>query len=88
MIDKHLVLIVRCAGDDDVVAAVNFGRAREVRQFYRQWTQDMPDELSAMVASGVRTAYGAKRYERLVALKNKYDPSNLFRLNQNIKPAL
>jgi hypothetical protein len=38
--------------------------------------------------SGVRAAYGAKRCERLVALKNKYDPSNLFRLNQNIKPAL
>jgi FAD/FMN-containing dehydrogenase len=26
-------------------------------------------------------------YERLVAIKNKYDPSNLFRVNQNIKPA-
>lgn len=24
--------------------------------------------------------------ERLVALKNKYDPTNFFRLNQNIKP--
>ncbi len=29
-----------------------------------------------------------KNYERLVALKNKYDPSNLFRLNQNIKPTV
>jgi len=25
-------------------------------------------------------------YGRLVALKNKYDSTNLFRLNQNIKP--
>jgi FAD/FMN-containing dehydrogenase len=30
-------------------------------------------------------AFGAN-YERLVEIKNKYDPTNLFRLNQNIKP--
>ncbi len=35
----------------------------------------------------VKSAYGAN-YERLVALKNKYDPTNLFRLNQNIKPTV
>jgi FAD/FMN-containing dehydrogenase len=33
----------------------------------------------------VREAYGGN-YERLLALKGKYDPTNLFRLNQNIKP--
>ena len=33
----------------------------------------------------VRAAYGAN-YERLVALKQKYDPTNFFRMNQNIKP--
>jgi len=35
----------------------------------------------------VRDAYGAN-YDRLVALKNQYDPTNLFRLNQNIKPTV
>ncbi|RJQ67955.1 MAG: FAD-binding oxidoreductase [Desulfobacteraceae bacterium] len=35
--------------------------------------------------AGVRAAYGAN-YERLAAIKNKYDPTNFFRMNQNIKP--
>ena len=35
----------------------------------------------------VKDAYGA-HYGRLVTLKNKYDPANLFRLNQNIRPTV
>jgi FAD/FMN-containing dehydrogenase len=33
----------------------------------------------------VKEAYG-EHYEQLVALKDKYDPTNLFRLNQNVRP--
>ncbi|WP_432261892.1 BBE domain-containing protein [Cupriavidus sp. TMH.W2] len=33
----------------------------------------------------VRAAYG-ENYQRLVDIKNKYDPDNFFRLNQNVRP--
>ena len=34
----------------------------------------------------VEAVYGAN-YTRLVTLKNRYDPTNFFRMNQHIKPA-
>ena len=40
------------------------------------------DETQERVAA----TYGLRKYEKLVALKRKYDPDNFFRLNQNIKP--
>ncbi|MFD0531586.1 BBE domain-containing protein [Kitasatospora arboriphila] len=37
--------------------------------------------------SRIEQAYGAAKYRRLRALKRRWDPGNLFRLNQNIPPA-
>jgi FAD/FMN-containing dehydrogenase len=38
-------------------------------------------------AEGVRRAYGAERYARLVEIKDRWDPENVFRLNHNIEPS-
>ena len=43
----------------------------------------MPEDESQRIRAG---AYGPN-YERLAKLKTKYDPGNLFRMNQNIRPA-
>jgi FAD/FMN-containing dehydrogenase len=64
----------------------------------RQWARDYWAALSPfhtgvyvnfLMEEGqarVRQAYGGAQYERLAALKRAYDPTNLFRLNQNISP--
>ncbi|HEY4284559.1 MAG TPA: FAD-binding oxidoreductase [Chthoniobacterales bacterium] len=63
------------------------------------WTKDYYDALHPHSAGGayvnfmmdegedrVKATYG-DNYNRLVAIKAKYDPNNLFRVNQNIRPA-
>jgi len=64
----------------------------------RQWVRDFwgalePHHTSVYVnflmeegEERIREAYGAEKYDRLKALKRKYDPDNFFRLNQNIPP--
>ena len=42
--------------------------------------------MSDEPADRLRALYGPDKYERLVALKRRYDPENMFRHNQNIAP--
>jgi FAD/FMN-containing dehydrogenase len=64
------------------------------------WAQDLYGAMEPALTGGtyvnflsnegeerVRDAYGQAKYDRLVALKDAYDPTNLFRLNQNIAPS-
>ena len=43
--------------------------------------------MSAGEDDRIKVAYG-KNYDRLISIKNKYDPTNLFKVNENIKPTV
>lgn len=64
------------------------------------WVKDFSREISPFISgksylnfmgnegeNRVKAAFGEKKYARLVEIKNKYDPQNFFRVNQNIKPS-
>lgn len=70
------------------------------KEMITKWTKDYYNALQSHTETGayvnfmmeegedrVKAAYG-DNYEKLVQAKNKYDPKNLFRVNQNIKPTV
>lgn len=67
---------------------------------YIEWVREFHEAMGPYAVEGVYVnyldkdeaervpeAYG-ERYERLVELKNEWDPENLFRMNQNVKPTV
>jgi hypothetical protein len=64
---------------------------------YQRWVDDfgaaLPKRPGAYVnfmkdegQGRVREAYPARTWDRLVSAKRRYDPTNVFRLNQNVPP--
>jgi len=74
---------------------------QEAEDTHRAWARGLQAELEPHTTTGVylnftsdsddedrvRKTFGPEKYARLQALKDQYDPQNLFRLNQNIKPS-
>src|ERR671924_608581 len=69
-------------GERHVAWARDFFSAMQPHAGGRVYVNFLGDEG----ADRVRQAYGDRQYERLVELKRAYDPTNFFRLNQNIEP--
>ena len=80
-----------------IVAAIHGGTPDEQAR-HRAWVNEMvatlgQDDHGAYVSfladegqARVREAYPGATWDRLVAVKRRYDPTNLFRLNQNVPP--
>jgi FAD/FMN-containing dehydrogenase len=75
--------------DDPAADELHIGWARALTDSMRPWTTGgvYLNFMSDDDASAVRAAFGDEKYERLVALKKRYDPDNVFRFNQNVAPA-
>lgn len=84
---QHSLLVVRM-WQDPAQSEVNIDWARRCYQIAEPFLKGgvYVNYLGDEGESRVMAAYGAN-YERLAAIKKKYDPANFFCLNQNIKPA-
>jgi FAD/FMN-containing dehydrogenase len=80
-------MILQTSGDDPAEDAGNLAWGRAQWPVLEKFTSGFyaNTNLSEMPSSRVREAYGGN-YDRLLSLKRKYDPTNLFRLNANIDP--
>src|SRR5262249_17440163 len=85
--DANFCIIIAGTSQD---ASDNERTIKWVRDYYeaiRPYSEDggYVNSMSADDEARVRANY-RQNYDRLVEIKNRYDPSNLFRLNQNIRP--
>jgi FAD/FMN-containing dehydrogenase len=81
---KVMVSILATHDDDRTTADAWVGRYFEALE--PKTTGVYSNFLDDEGESRVRDAYPSATYERLVDVKRRYDPSNLFRRNQNIRP--
>jgi FAD/FMN-containing dehydrogenase len=87
--DANFEMSIIARWTDPAADEVNIRWARDV------WIAAQPHVMSAVYSNHmtgeegperVRAAYGGAKYDKLAALKARFDPTNLFKLNHNILP--
>jgi FAD/FMN-containing dehydrogenase len=86
--DATLWLLTEAVWDDpgEDPARVAWGRQAMAALQPFATSVNYVNDLGQLDQSGVRAAYGPAKYDRLVALKRAWDPANVLRRNQNIRP--
>lgn len=86
--DAEYDLVIAAIWDDDSEQDAHVEWARSFWEAMQPFSTDSVyvNYLSEEGDERVRQAYGGEHYARLVELKRKYDPTNVFRYNQNIRP--
>jgi len=88
------------SGRDALITYNIVGMCETPEQFEatRSWVRETADRLGQFkmerayvnfmgdADGGAEAAYGKSKYARLRAVKRRYDPENLFKLNQNVEP--
>jgi hypothetical protein len=88
--DAKFDLLVNAKWTDPAQDGENVRWAREGYAALEPFTRAgaYPNYLFQESGERVRQAYGEQSFRRLVALKDHFDPTNFFRLNQNIQPGV
>jgi hypothetical protein len=85
--DEHYDFLILSQWEDPTYAEENIRWTRALFEAMEPFFEKgvYVNNLGEEGEDRVKEAYG-EHYERLVALKDKYDPTNFFRLNQNVMP--
>jgi FAD/FMN-containing dehydrogenase len=83
-----LWLITEAVWDDPAEDPARIAWGRQAMAALRPFATSVNyvNDLGQLDQDAVRGAYGPAKYDRLTALKRAWDPANVFRRNQNIRP--
>ena len=84
-----LWLITETVWDDPTEDSARIAWGRDAMAALRPFATSVNyvNDLGQLDQDAIRGAYGPAKYDRLAALKRTWDPDNVFRRNQNIRPS-